>query len=106
GPFRFVRHPIYLFQIVMLAALALLLPTGLSLIAVAIHLVCVVVKVADEETFLLATHGAEYRGYRSRTGKLLPGFLCKRSGITHDVTGPGAKCVFPPETDRLNSPQS
>jgi protein-S-isoprenylcysteine O-methyltransferase Ste14 len=74
GPFRFVRHPIYVFQIVMLAGLILLLPTLLSLLAIGIHLLCVLIKTADEESFMLGLHGADYQNYRSRTGKLLPRF--------------------------------
>ena len=78
GPFRFVRHPIYLFQAVMLWGLALLLPTPLSLMAIAIHLVCVRIKAADEESFLLGAYGANYELYRSRTGKLLPKFVSSK----------------------------
>ena len=74
GPFRFVRHPIYVFQIVMLAGLNLLLPTLLSLLAIGIHLICVLIKTADEESFLLGLHGTEYQDYQSRTGKLVPRF--------------------------------
>jgi protein-S-isoprenylcysteine O-methyltransferase Ste14 len=72
GPFGVVRHPIYLFQIVMLAGAALLLPTWLSLLIVLVHAVCVLIKATDEESYLLTAHGDEYRAYRSRTGRLFP----------------------------------
>jgi protein-S-isoprenylcysteine O-methyltransferase Ste14 len=72
GPYRYIRHPIYFFQIVMLLGLVLLLPTLLSLIAIFVHVVCVRIKIADEEAFLLSTLGKEYSGYQARTGKLLP----------------------------------
>ncbi len=72
GPYRRVRHPIYLFQVVMLVGVAGLLPSALSLIALAIHLVCVWVKARDEERYLLAIHGGEYRKYLSGTGRLFP----------------------------------
>jgi protein-S-isoprenylcysteine O-methyltransferase Ste14 len=72
GPFGVVRHPIYLFQIVMLVGAALLLPTWLSLLIVLVHVVCVLIKATDEESYLLTVHGDEYRAYRSRTGRLFP----------------------------------
>ena len=72
GPYRFVRHPIYLFQTLMLAGTLLLLPTPFSLILFVVHLLCVYLKAFDEETYLLIVHGSDYRDYLSRTGRLLP----------------------------------
>ncbi len=75
GPFRVVRHPIYLFQIVMLVGVILLLPTPLSAVILFVHLLCVLTKASDEESYLLAVHGQEYREYLSRTGRLFPKVL-------------------------------
>lgn len=72
GPYRWIRHPIYAFQAVMLAGGILLLPTLCSLAILLIHLVCVLAKARDEETYLLTVHGEAYRNYLSRTGRLLP----------------------------------
>ena len=72
GPYRWVRHPIYLFQIVMLAGAALLLPTLLSFVILATHYICVLIKAGDEEKYLTGVHGEAYRGYLSRTGGLFP----------------------------------
>jgi protein-S-isoprenylcysteine O-methyltransferase Ste14 len=72
GPYRYVRHPIYLFQIAMLLGAVLLLPTPFSLILLFVHLLCVVIKAVDEETYLLRVHGSEYQVYLSSTGRLLP----------------------------------
>ena len=72
GPYRFVRHPLYLFQIVMLAGVLLLLPTVLSLLILALHFGCVRVKAADEESYLLGLHPEAYRDYLQCTGGLLP----------------------------------
>jgi len=80
GPFRWVRHPIYLLQIVMLAGGALLLPTPISFAALAMHYICVRLKAADEERFLATVHGAAYRDYISRTGGLVPRFIRGRKG--------------------------
>ena len=72
GPFRLVRHPIYLCQIIILGGTALLLPTALSLMALLVHLGCVEIKAVDEEAYLLSVHGEIYRDYIARTGRLLP----------------------------------
>jgi protein-S-isoprenylcysteine O-methyltransferase Ste14 len=72
GPFQHVRHPIYLFQIVMLAGAALLLPTATSCFILVLHCICVLLKAADEEKYLASVHGDAYRDYMSVTGRLLP----------------------------------
>jgi len=36
------------------------------------HLLCVLIKAADEEAYLLKAHGQTYSDYLSRTGRLLP----------------------------------
>jgi protein-S-isoprenylcysteine O-methyltransferase Ste14 len=68
GPFRFVRHPIYTCQFVMLAGTALLLPTPISLAVLTVHLLCVMAKASDEESYLETVHGQHYRDYAARTG--------------------------------------
>jgi len=72
GPYRAVRHPIYLFQIVMLAGAFFLLPTILSLAILLFHFLCVLIKAADEEAYLLSIHGQLYKDYLSQTGGLFP----------------------------------
>jgi len=81
GPYRYVRHPIYLFQVAMLLGAVLLLPTPFSFILLFVHLLCVVIKAVDEEAYLLRVHGSEYQAYLSGTGRLLPKIsqLLKRS---------------------------
>jgi len=81
GPYRFVRHPIYVFQIVMLAGALLLLPTPLSLFILALHFGCVRIKAADEESYLLGQHPEVYGNYLRSTGRLLPKFQRSSSRI-------------------------
>jgi protein-S-isoprenylcysteine O-methyltransferase Ste14 len=79
GPYRWVRHPIYLFQLVMLAGAALLLPTPLSFVVLAVHLICALIKAVDEETYLKSVHGQVYHDYLARTGRLIPRFFGRSS---------------------------
>jgi len=72
GPYRAIRHPIYAFQLVMLAGAALLLPTILSFAILALHYLCALIKAGDEENYLKTVHGQAYVDYMARTGRLLP----------------------------------
>ena len=75
GPYRSIRHPIYAFQLVMLAGAALLLPTILSFAILVLHLICALIKAVDEENYLKTVHGQTYVDYMARTGRLLPKLL-------------------------------
>ncbi len=72
GPYRAIRHPIYAFQLVMLAGAALLLPTVLSFAILVLHYICALIKAVDEENYLKTVHGQPYVDYMDRTGGLLP----------------------------------
>ncbi|MGE5238741.1 MAG: methyltransferase family protein [Chloroflexota bacterium] len=72
GPYGLVRHPIYLFQIIILTGAMFLLPTPLSMLIIGVHFTCVLVKSLDEEAHLMRVHGSAYRVYCERTGRLLP----------------------------------
>lgn len=74
GPYRWIRHPIYAFQTLMLIGAVLLLPAiGLGLVVV-LHLLLVLIKSRDEEAYLLSVHGDTYREFMARRGRLLPKF--------------------------------
>ncbi len=79
GPYEWVRHPLYSFQIVMLLGVALLLPTPVSLATLATHLVCVLIKSGDEEKYLGTVHADIYRDYVRRTGGLFPRTFQRRT---------------------------
>jgi protein-S-isoprenylcysteine O-methyltransferase Ste14 len=72
GLYARVRHPIYALQVMLMVCTAIVLPAVPMLVVAAVHAVLVVLKAANEERFLLATHGASYADYRKRTGRFLP----------------------------------
>ena len=75
GPYQFVRHPIYLFQTIMLGGVVLLVPTLFLVVLLGIHLACIFIKALDEEAYLTGVHGPAYRDYLSKTGRFLPRFV-------------------------------
>lgn len=72
GPYARVRHPIYSFQMMILLGVVLLLPTPLSLVALALHGVASGVKARHEEAHLTALHEGAWRAYAARAGRFLP----------------------------------
>ncbi|UCD36393.1 MAG: isoprenylcysteine carboxylmethyltransferase family protein [Nitrospiraceae bacterium] len=72
GPYRSIRHPIYLFQMIILAGMMLLIPTAFSFILLLVLFFSALVKTLDEEAYLMGIHGKEYRAYYETTGRFLP----------------------------------
>lgn len=74
GPYRWVRHPLYLGEIVSLLGVAV---AANSLVAVGLWLVLCALQayraLREEQVLLQALPG--YRGYRSRTAALVPGLF-------------------------------
>jgi protein-S-isoprenylcysteine O-methyltransferase Ste14 len=74
GPFAMVRNPIFTAMIVVQAGLSLMVPTWLSLTALACLVVAVEMQVRlIEEPYLLEAHGPAYRSYAAATGRFVPG---------------------------------
>jgi protein-S-isoprenylcysteine O-methyltransferase Ste14 len=74
GAFRYVRHPLYLSSLLVFSGLAF---STASLLSAALFLILFVFYdfiAGYEEKIMEAKFGADYRRYRSRTGKWLPRF--------------------------------
>ncbi len=73
GAFRFVRNPIFSAMLVCCAGLLALVPSLLSVLALALTTAGIEIQVrAVEEPYLEKTHGAVYRAYASRVGRFVP----------------------------------
>jgi|SRR5208283_778395 len=83
GPYCFIRHPIYIFQIMILIGMIILLPTPLSLLILLVHIICVIIKAFDEERYLKGIYEVEYRDYFDRTGRFFP----KLNSLKHFFRG-------------------
>jgi len=71
GPYQWVRHPIYLGYLCMLAGLVLVYFSAAYFILVPIHMVLLLYRAHLEEV-RLSEHSAEYREYMKRTGFIFP----------------------------------
>jgi protein-S-isoprenylcysteine O-methyltransferase Ste14 len=72
GPFARVRHPIYGYQILLMLASLVVVPTAAMLALAVIHAALMLVKARNEERHLLGAHGEDYAEYVARTGRFFP----------------------------------
>src|SRR4029079_13916373 len=72
GLFRYVRHPIYAFQVLLMLCTLVVLPNVPMLIVATVHIAIMNYKARTEEQHLLRTHGDDYARYIARTGRFFP----------------------------------
>lgn len=73
GPYRLVRHPVYLFTILCYTGTALVFPTWWNIVAVLLVMLAYIFKTGEEERFL-AENLPGYREYQKSTPhRLVPG---------------------------------
>ncbi len=72
GPYRWIRHPIYTGLIIAFLGSAVAVSTWQTLLACAIVLVTLIVKLRREERWMEERFGAAYVDYRSHTWALVP----------------------------------
>ncbi|MCE1189703.1 MAG: isoprenylcysteine carboxylmethyltransferase family protein [Ignavibacteria bacterium] len=72
GPYKVVRHPQYLFQIITDLALSIAILSYLSLPLALIQLPLYIMRASLEETYLLRYFGEAYTVYKKKTGFIIP----------------------------------
>ena len=79
GPYRWVRHPLYLTGLALFLSVGLMAANGFLLLWTMVALLGVrLVVVPREEAALVLKFGDEYRRYQARTGLLLPSLVAGR----------------------------
>jgi protein-S-isoprenylcysteine O-methyltransferase Ste14 len=73
GPFRLLRHPIYMGLNLLALGSAIWVPTAIVWIAFLLMVLGSDLRARAEETLLLRVFGASYREYCARTGRFVPG---------------------------------
>lgn len=73
GPFKRVRHPIYLSFALFFAGSVMLLPYWVFLLHAVVSVIAYDVRARAEEAVMLEAFGDAYQDYRDRTSRYLPG---------------------------------
>jgi protein-S-isoprenylcysteine O-methyltransferase Ste14 len=73
GPYRYVRHPIYLAMDLWATGSALACPSAATILGAIVVFVGSELRARAEEKLLTRVFGEDYRAYASRTRRLLPG---------------------------------
>lgn len=79
GPYRWVRHPLYLSGTVFWLALSLVSASWFIGLMSVLSFAAVVIRTPIEEAKLIQRFGDDYREYMERTGQFLPNLRCIRS---------------------------
>jgi len=82
GPYRRIRHPMYIALIVYELSWVLVSASLLFLVYYVITVLLMLVRIPREELMMLEKFGEEYRRYMKRTGRLLPYFRQESSEET------------------------
>jgi protein-S-isoprenylcysteine O-methyltransferase Ste14 len=78
GPYRWIRHPLYLCAAVLTVATSLVAANWFLAVTGVIVVGLLVIRTRTEEENLIARFGNEYRLYMQRTGRFLPGIGAAR----------------------------
>lgn len=73
GPYRWIRHPSYLGMLLCVLGWALAFRSLTGVLLAAATIVPVVARMNAEEALLIEAFGDQYRSYRTRAARLLPG---------------------------------
>jgi protein-S-isoprenylcysteine O-methyltransferase Ste14 len=74
GPYRWVRHPLYLMGFIGYAGFALLAENWFIALMAALVFGVLVIRTEKEEINLIEKFGSEYRKYMEQTGRFFPKF--------------------------------
>jgi len=72
GPYRLVRHPLYLFEEINIVGIYLFFISPIATLILAVQIGCQLLRIRNEEQVLSSTF-PEYREYQKTTSKLIPG---------------------------------
>ncbi len=74
GPYRTIRHPLYLSAFLSVLSLSCIFNSGAALLLTLLAVIpAIVYRINIEEEFLLEHFGEEYREYAENSSKMLPG---------------------------------
>lgn len=72
GPYKYIRHPMYLVYFIFNLGLFLVCVNFIIVVIIVLGLMVVASRMRVEEEMMIEQFGEEYREYMQRTGRLLP----------------------------------
>lgn len=75
GPYRYTRNPMYLGHLIFMLGLAVTFSSWLAAALLAFHAIWFHRRVLKDEARLETRFGADYRGYKARVKRWIPGLL-------------------------------
>jgi protein-S-isoprenylcysteine O-methyltransferase Ste14 len=72
GPYRWIRHPIYLAMMGFLIGITLVTANWFLIAFLIVSIVDLALRIPKEEQMMMEEFGNEYKAYMQRTGRLLP----------------------------------
>lgn len=72
GPYRYIRHPMYLAQVVAFIPLVVTYYTPLRLAVILALTIALLLKMPYEEKGLIGQFGEDYKAYKAKTKKVIP----------------------------------
>ncbi|MGO9613302.1 MAG: methyltransferase [Dissulfurispiraceae bacterium] len=73
-PYCLIRHPMDIFQMMILTGRLVLQLIPLSLLILLVHIVCVIIKAFDEGRYLKSIYEVKYHDFFGRTERFFPKF--------------------------------
>ena len=78
GPYRWVRHPMYVALIAFFIASSLISANWLFILLATVAISGLYIRIGKEEKMMIEEFGDKYSDYMKRTGRLLPHLFCLR----------------------------
>jgi protein-S-isoprenylcysteine O-methyltransferase Ste14 len=72
GPYKYIRHPLYLGETLRNFGIVIIFSSGIGIIFILVGTILLLFRIAMEEEMLMEAFGSDYENYKKTTKKLIP----------------------------------